>query len=408
MGRAGIAMGDQVLSSGTGLALVVLVARDADAATFGALSVALVVNGLLLGVTRAAIGEIVLLRCRTLASDRAREARVGLTLALLAGAIAGLGLLVASTIVGGDVGRFLQIVAGAAPFVYAQDLLRYLAYANGRIEDAVVIDAVWMGVQVAASAGLLLADQATPTRLLLAWLAGAAVSAVAGCFWRRLRPRMAGLRAWWRAERGRAVGFVSDFLVSTGVVQASFVVLGAVLPLDEFGALRVAFISLSPLANLLAGVRILTLAHLAGLRASPVRAQHRAVQLTVLLVVCTGVYGTGLVLLPDSWGAELFGSTWTEAKALVGIAAIGEVLRISTFPAIDLMKVFASPILLVRTRALAAVGVAVGLLAGATLGGPRGAVTWVAIGYAAATGIWWNRALLVQRRAAQQVPTVLS
>lgn len=408
LGRAGGALADQVLSSGTGLLLVVLVARAGDAATFGALSLALVVNGFLLGVVRAAIGEVVLLRCRRDVAHAPVEARLGLFLALLAGGVAGLGLLGTGAVLGGDVGRFLQLVAVAAPFVYAQDLLRYLAYGTGRVDGAIAVDAVWFGVQAVASAGLVLTDRATPTRLLLAWLAGAVASAAVGCLTRRLRPRVGALGPWWREERGRAAGFVSDFLVSTGMVQASFILLGVLLPLDEFGALRVAFVSLSPLANLLAGVRTLTLAHLAGLRGSPTRARRRASQVALALVACGGVYGVGLVLLPDRWGAELFGSTWMDAQAFVGVVAIGEVFRLSTFPAIDLMKVFATPMVLVRTRAVAAVGVVTGLLAGAAVAGPRGAATCVAIAYALATAIWWRQALLVEHGAAQQVPTVRS
>ena len=126
-------MVDQVLSSGTQLLLIVLVARQADAATFGAVSVALIVHGFLLGVVRAAIGEVVLLRCRAEPSASRREASRGLFLALLAGGAAGLGLVAVGAAIGGEVGQFLLLVALAAPFVYAQDLLRYVAYGAGRV-----------------------------------------------------------------------------------------------------------------------------------------------------------------------------------------------------------------------------------------------------------------------------------
>jgi hypothetical protein len=203
------------------------------------------------------------------------------------------------------------------------------------------------------------------------------------------------------------VGFVSDFVVSTGMVQASFVLLGVLLPLDEFGALRVAFVSLSPLANLLAGVRTLTLAHLAGLRAVPARARRRASQIAAAFAGTGAAYGVALVLLPDHLGAEVFGETWSEAADLVGIVAVGEVLRLSTFAAIDLVKVLASPMALVRTRLMAAVGVVAGLLAGAVIAGPRGAAVCVAIAYMGAAVLWWRRALEAERDP-QQVPVVRS
>jgi O-antigen/teichoic acid export membrane protein len=104
------------------------------------------------------------------------------------------------------------------------------------------------------------------------------------------------------------------------------------------------------------------------------------------------LYGAVLVVLPDRVGAEVFGETWIEAAELVGIVALGEALRLTTFAAIDLVKVLGSPMALVRTRALAAIGVVVGLLAGATIAGPAGAATCLALGYAVASGLWWRQA----------------
>jgi O-antigen/teichoic acid export membrane protein len=399
-------MVDQVLSSGTQLLLLVLVARQADPATFGALSVALIANGFLLGLVRAGIGEVVLLRCRAERSASQRDARVGLFLALAAGGVAGLGLLGASTIVSGEAGRFLSLMALAAPLVYTQDLLRYVAYGLGQVDQAIVLDGVWLGVQAVVSGTLLAWGEATPIRLVLAWVGGAGAGALVGVLRQRLRLRPVAISRWWVEERARAGGFLTDFLVSNGMWQSSFLLLGAMFPLDEFGALRVAFLSLSPLANLLAGVRTLTLAHLGGLRAEPARARRRAGQLAVALSSAAAVYGTALVLLPDRWGSELFGETWGEAASLVGILAAGEVLRLSTFAAIDLIKVLGSPIDLVRTRLVGGVTVVVGLLVGAAAAGPRGAVVGTVTGYALHGIIWWREAWTVGQRPAQPAPTV--
>jgi hypothetical protein len=187
--------------------------------------------------------------------------------------------------------------------------------------------------------------------------------------------------------------------------QGSFVLLSALLPLDEFGGLRVAFVSLSPLANLLAGVRTLTLAHLGGLHAQPARARRRAVQLALGFAGAGAVYGIGLVLLPDRWGSELFGATWAEATALVGILAVAEVLRLSTFAAIDLVKVLGTPMDLVRTRLTGAIGVAAGLLLGAVVAGPRGVVVCTAASYVLLTFVWWRQGWVVARRPTRRVVT---
>lgn len=387
-------MVDQVLSSGTGLLLVVLVARADDATTFGALSIGLIVNGFLLGIVRAVIGEIIVLRCRTHPSTADDQARLGFTLMLVAGAAASIGLAIAGVVVGAEIGSFLGIVALAVPFIYAQDLIRYMAYGTGRLGRAVVLDSMWLVVQAGISIALLVTNTDSPTRFALAWTAGAAVSAIVGSLAYRMRPQRGATAVWWRQERQRAGGFVSDFLVSTGMVQISFIALGALLPLDDFGALRVAFVSLSPLANLIAGVRTLTLAHLAGLEQQPLRARRNAGSVGLALAAAGAAYGLTLVLIPDAWGVQLFGSTWTQAEGLVTFVALGEVCRLSAFPAIDLVKVFAPPFALVRSRLFATVGVVVGLLGGAALAGPSGSAKCVAAAYAVAAAIWWRQAIL--------------
>jgi O-antigen/teichoic acid export membrane protein len=320
------------------------------------------------------------------------EACRGLFLALVAAMAAGLGLAGAGAVVGGEVGQFLLLVALAAPFVYGQDLLRYVAYGAGRVADAIVTDGVWLGVQVVVSAVLLVEGTATPARLVVAWILGAGVGGVALALQRRVSPRAVALRRWWTDERARASGFLADFLVSNGMWQSSFLLLGALLSLEELGALRVAIVAVSPLANLLAGVRTLTLAHLSSLRSQPARAGRRAAQIGLVLAVAAAVYGAGLVLLPDRWGSQLFGQTWSEAATLVGIIAVGEALRLPTFAAIDLVKVLGAPFDLVRTRLAGGSCVVAGLVLGAVVAGPRGAAVGTAVGYALNLSIWWRQA----------------
>jgi hypothetical protein len=327
---------------------------------------------------------------------------VGLFLALSAGGAVAVGLLGAGVAVGGEVGLYLELVGLAAPAVYAQDVLRYVAYGTGRIRHAIVVDGVWMGVQILVSVALMGAGEATPSRLFLAWIAGAVAGASAGGFLLRVLPQPVALSRWWVDERARASGFVTDFLVANGLMQGSFILLSVLLPLDEFGGLRVAVLSLSPLANLLAGVRTLTLAHLAGLRTHPAHARRRALHLALALAGAGVVYGIGLVLLPDRWGSELFGETWAEAIGLVGILAVGEVVRLGSFTAIDLVKVLGSPMDLVRTRVVGSAAVVTGLLLGAMVAGPHGAVVGTVLAYLLFTTIWWRQAWVVSGRPAPE------
>jgi O-antigen/teichoic acid export membrane protein len=251
---------------------------------------------------------------------------------------------------------------------------------------------------------LLVAGGGTPTGLVLAWVLGAAVAALTVGPYRRMWPRPVAVRRWWAEERARSSGFIADFLVSNGMWQAAFLLLGVFMPLDELGALRVAIVAVSPLANLMAGVRSLVLANLAGLRDRPALALRRAAQVGACLAAAGTAYGIALVLLPDRWGAELFGETWAEAATFVGIVAVSEVVRLPTFAAIDLVKVLGAPLDLVRTRLTSSTGVVTGLLIGGIVGGPPGAAVGTTIGYTLSGVVWWRRARALSRHPAARWP----
>lgn len=393
----GSAVVDQVVSSGTQLLLVVLVAHRSSATVLGAVSVGVVVHGFLLGSVRAMVGDVTLIRCRRAGADIAEEARLGLGLASAFGLASGVGVAAVAVALGGQVGHALLPFALAAPLVHAQDLLRSVAYGARRIHDAVVIDSIWLVVQVIGSGALLLADRATATGLVLAWVGGAACSLAWG--WAVGRPRIAarGTRAWLRADGRRSLGFLGDYVVSTGIVQASFLVLSAVFTLAEFGSFRLAFVAVSPLANLLAGVRSLTLGRVAGTDGDRAIALRRASRAVPVFVGVAAVYGAVVTLAPTSVGELAFGGTWSSARTLVGAVALGEALRVGGLPALDVMRVFASPSVLVRTRVLNSTVLIAAVVTGGTLGDARGAVWAIAVAMAVATAMWWRSAVRIGR-----------
>ena len=71
--------------------------------------------------------------------------------------------------------------------------------------------------------------------------------------------------------------------------------------------------------------------------------------------------------------------------------------RLTTFPAIDFLKVFARPAVLVKTRVPGAIAVVAGIVIGGLADGPFGAVVGVALAMAAQSVIWWTRVPRVER-----------
>ena len=214
--------------------LLLVVAHQASAEAFGALSASLLVHGLLLGSVRALVGDMVIIRLGRPEADVEREVRVASFLVLVLSSAFGVLCLVAGALIGGDFGQLLMIVALAAPIVQLKDLLRSAAYGSRRIGDAIVLDGVWFGVQLVLTASLLLADDTSAAAFMLAWVAGAAASVVVGGVGRRLVPDHRGARRWIEEDGRRALGLCADFFVSTGVMIVSLLVIGAVVALEDF------------------------------------------------------------------------------------------------------------------------------------------------------------------------------
>jgi O-antigen/teichoic acid export membrane protein len=385
----GAAMVDQVLSSGPQLLLTILIAHVATAEVFGAASIVLIVQGLVLGSQRAFIGDVVLLRCRRAGVDHADEVRTGLLLATGLGlAVAGV-LLAVATVAIDEMRPLLLLLALVTPFTFAQDLLRSFAFGRRRVMDAVVLDGIWMGAFVAVSAALFLAGEASASSLILAWGSGAAASLLYGCVGLRSGTGRAAVRSWMRDDGRRALSFLADYIVHTGVTLMSFLALGFFMPLAEYGALRLARVTMSPPGNVLAGVRSLLLGRLG--ESSRNRAATRRLRATASPSLAGFVLAYGLVVLamPESVGERLFGDTWAGARPLVLAVALAEALRFAALPSMDIVRVFGTARELLGAQAVSSAASVAAILIGGIFWGASGVVWATAAVMTMLVGLWW-------------------
>ena len=388
---------DQVLSSGTNLLLLVLVLRASSGRVFGAFSAALIVQGLLLACFRAMIGEVLLLRIRANPLNAKADRGLALTLALGSGILLTLVMASVSAFLPGPLRGFFLAMAAAVPFVHLQDLQRYLAFARAQPRTAVALDLGWLITQVGVSA-IVLSFTSDPVYLVLSWAAGAAISAIAGLLVARCKPKYSGIRKLVRHERVRSATFLGDFAFSTGVAQLAYLALPAVLTLAGFGLLRFALAVTTPLTNLLAVVRVLTLGYFGRLRAP----NHLTWRVLLGTGVCNASATIGfvgvLLIIPDHVGVAILGKLWLQARPLVMLAAVAEAVRVAAFPAIDFLKAFAAGSALLRTRVVIGLITASSLLVGAAAAGPRGALTALALANLLALVSWLLTVQTVNRR----------
>ncbi|PZS26314.1 MAG: hypothetical protein DLM61_18555 [Pseudonocardiales bacterium] len=388
---------DQVLSSGTNLLLLLLVLRTSSGSVFGAFSAAVIVQGLLLGSSRALIGEVLLLRMGRSPETRRQDRGLALTLVLGSSAVFGLALAAVGAFLPEPLRGFFLVIGVAVPFVHVQDLQRYGAFAVAQPRTAVALDLGWLVVQAGTSA-ILLTLTPQPRDFVLAWAAGAAVSAAAGLFITRWAPSLRGIHAVVLEERGRSGSFFGDFALSAGVAQAAFLGSSGVLTLAGFGLLRFALTVVSALTNVLSSARILTLGFF-GRRRIPDRATWQLFWGAGATYVSITVMFVGfLLIMPRHVGMLIFGPLWLQAVPLLGLAAIVEAIRVASFPAIDFLKAFIAGSALVTTRSIVGLITASSLLVGGAVAGPRGALVALAAAYLLALALWLRRVQVSNRR----------
>jgi hypothetical protein len=371
---------------------MLLVLRVTSGAEFGAFTIALIVHGLLVGCSRALVGEVILLRPQRDPQDAeaVRHAALGLVICFSAGiaiVLAAISLVLPSPLNG-----FFLSLAVAAPFVHVQDMQRYFAFADARPRTAAFLDSGWLIIQLAVSGGVL-ATTSDPRHLMLGWAAGAAGSGIAGLIGRKWLPSLHYLPFLVREQKRRAAVFLSDFTMSAGIAQLSFLALPAILSLNAFGLLRLALALVSPLTNLLAGARIVTLAYFGRRKESDRMAKRVLAAASGIYALTTVGYVSVLLLLPPHIGVVLFGQLWPGVRPLLLLAGVAEAVRVAAFPVIDFMKAFRAGSALVVTRIFAGVTFAVGLLAGGAIAGPSGALIGLVIAQLLSLGYWLIRLL---------------
>lgn len=387
---------DQALSSATQLLVLLFVAHAGTAAEFGTASAVLLAYGLLLGLQRAGMGDVALLRCRRPGTDVLDASRAALGVAALYAVVVAAVLIGTGLAVGGTGGALLLVVGAAAPATGTQDMVRSLAFGRRRVGWAVEVDAIWLTVQVAASSLLVVRDAATPTNLLACWAGGALAGAVWGLLRVRARPSVVAARRWWREDRARAQAFVVDYMSDTGATMLANLGLGLVVGPATFGVLRLAIAAVMPPVNLMASVRALVLGRIGENEHRPRQAARVARGAAAGFATLAVAYGIALVAVPTALGERAFGPTWADARNVALVYAVGEAVRFSSIPAIDLVRVLGRPRVLISTRLAVTTLTVVATLGGGWAFGLD--VVWVLLvarGVGAAA--WWWRAHQVTR-----------
>ena len=314
----------QGLSSASNFFLSVLVLWQGTEAQFATLSVVFTIYTFFVLLMRAAVGlPVTLLFSKDFGEGRQPELRVAAGASFGASVLVAAGMLAAGALSSGNDGQWL-VLGATMPLLLLQDTARYVCFAAGKPRVAAEADGLWVFLQVAGSAAvLLLADPADAGTAYLAVWAGA--GALSGCFLLRrtsLRPAPAAGLGWWRAHRALTTRLVVDFSIGAGSHYAVFFGLAVVAGAAELGRLKAAQTFLGPLIVLLLGGAVLGVPESVRAEAEPARLWQLTVRLAAALVGAAVACGTVVYLALPLVGPSTFPDVWEGARPVIPVLTV--------------------------------------------------------------------------------------
>jgi hypothetical protein len=390
--RVAWGIADQALSSATTFGLAVIAARNLGAQEFGALSIGFTACTFALGVSRAIASEPLVMRFSgTTEAGWRRGVGPSAGAALIVGLVGGVSSLVVGLVAGATLGEALIVAGLVLPFLLVQDNWRFAFFADGRGQLSFANDLVWALIQFPVLLILvLLTDSPAVGWLLFAWGGAAGVAAVLGAFQAGVAPNVGRARWWWTEQRDIVPRILGEFVAVTGSTSLALFGIAALAGLPAVGAIRGAQVLMGPVNVLILGVSIVAIPEMvASLKRSPSSLRRRSALYSCGLGFCSLVWGGFLLVLPTSMGLQILGDTWTTARYVLpgvivwqtGLAvSIGAVAGLRALIAVRRsfwVRIAISPLL---------VG---GGLAGAIIGGARGASIGLGVANSLAAVAWW-------------------
>lgn len=309
-------MAAQVASSASNFAITLFVLAAASAREFAVFSVCFTTYQLAAHLGRYLAGTPILLLHSDGRRQSARQEQAAVSVAVLVGCGASTATLLLGLGMGDGRAQFV-VLATLLPFLLFQDAGRHLGLAKGVPQVSASSDVLWLGLQLAASAGLFLAGNASAENLLAAWgLSGGVAGLV---FVRRLaiRPSFEGAPAWVAENRELLRRLLVEFLTSTSSYYVVLYALPLVAGLAELGHLRAAQTLIGPVIVLLLGGNSLGIPESVRALGDTARLRRVALALGGALGLFCVAWGAGLYLLLPRFGPDFFPSSWATARPLI-------------------------------------------------------------------------------------------
>lgn len=387
--RYGWGVIDQGVSSLTNFLVGALVARTLSAEQFGAFSIAFAIYGIILGLSRAATSEPLLVRAHEL-NDAAEQA-TGTALAI------GFLFIPASAIIGllvtGSVGLAIAVLGLCLPILLLHDAWRFVYIANDTPKSALKIDALWGVILVPVIIALAASGVGTAWPYLLAWGASAGLpSLLAVIMSATAPPQVRELKRWLSVHRDLIVPFAGEFVLLSLSSHGITIALGIFAGVAASGTFRAAQLILGPVTVMLMGLSTIAVPDMSRTWSSrPNELTRRLIMYTFIIASLPITWAIFSAFAIPNWlGTAMIGDAWIRAHPL--ILPLGVMLSLSAIsgsPALG-MRALQEAGSMLRLRFRTAPLVTTMGLAGTIFGGPLAAIVGLAGGHALSATWWWK------------------
>ncbi len=361
---------DQAVSSLSNVVVLILVARSVEPTNFGAFSIAMEAYIVIVFAGRGMASDPLLTAHAADGPARLdRAARAGATVMLGVGVACAAVVGASGIFTGGPIGNHLAVLALFLPGLLIQDYVRNVFIVRQQPARALVIDALWLLVEVpllviAVRLGL------DSVALLALWGVSGVVVGLIGLAWARLVPTgMHEARAWLGKHAGLWPYFLFENLVFRSTILVVMVGLSFMAGLDGVAGLRAATAVFAPVAVVGRGLAMVAVPEFARQASDPALVRRLVRRLAWFLTPLPLLLAAVLLASPDRVGTALFGESWALASPLLLLTAISAAVSMYSIAVAVGLRAFQAARAGLTARLAVASLTLVAALAGGWLGG---------------------------------------
>jgi O-antigen/teichoic acid export membrane protein len=379
---------DQMIAGASNVLIAVLAAQVLGAAAFGLFGIVFLVYVMTQGFSRALICDPLLVHTQEAEQRPGEVIGTSTLLGLTVGA-----LIVAAGFVArlwqDDLGNAFIVLGVCMPLLMFQDLGRYLGFATAQPNRSVVLDSVWLAIQIPAVIVLLVADLRTLTWFIVAWAGSGALAGLL-LFWQYRGHPIQRTIAWLRYTWSFSWRYLISYSATQGSALAGSSAVGALAGARQLGGVQGTVLFARPFGTFQIAAVAAGVAEISRSDGERHFVRRHAFKTSTFTTVVALVNGIIMLALPDKIGHAILKETWHVAKPMLLPTAVQLLaLGVITGARCGLLGLRA-----IRRAMVIDVASTVGVLGataiGAAINGAVGALWGVALCQGVLSVVWWT------------------